>query len=70
MERGDTVIVPRKPGRPGRPVEPEAKRHDIKVRVDDKMYNNLVAYSKQYKLTKAEVIRKSLDKFLAESGNN
>lgn len=67
MERGDTVIVPRKPGRP---VEPEAKRHDIKVRVDDKMYNNLVAYSKQYKLTKAEVIRKSLDKFLAESCNN
>ena len=58
------------PKKPGRPVEPEAKRHDIKVRVDDRMYNNLVEYSAKHERTKAEVIRKSLDKFLKESGNS
>ena len=58
------------PKKPGRPVEPEAKRHDIKVRVDDKMYNNLVEYSVKHEQTKAEVIRMSLDKFLKESGND
>ena len=58
------------PKKPGRPVEPEAKRHDIKVRVDDRMYNNLVEYSAKHERTKAEVIRMSLDKFLKESGES
>ena len=58
------------PKKPGRPVEPEAKRHDIKVRVDDRMYSNLVEYSAKHERTKAEVIRMSLDKFLKESGNS
>lgn len=58
------------PKKSGRPVEPGAKRHDIKVRVDDRMYNNLVEYSVKHERTKAEVIRMSLDKFLKESGND
>lgn len=57
------------PKRPGRPVEPNAKRHDIKVRVNDETYNQLTEYAAQHQATKAEVVRTSLEKFLKESGN-
>lgn len=58
------------PKKKGRPIEPEAKRHDIKVRINDKMYDNLVDYSEKHDKPKAEVIRMSLDRFLKESGYN
>ena len=57
------------PKRPGRPTEPNAKRHDIKVRVNDETYNQLTEYAAQHQATKAEVVRTSLEKFLKESGN-
>lgn len=57
------------PKKPGRPVEPNAKRHDIKVRVNDETYNQLIEYAAQHQTTKAEVVRTSLGKFLKESRN-
>ena len=60
------VEVPKKLGRP---TEPNAKRHDIKVRVNDETYNQLIEYAAQHQTTKAEVVRTSLEKFLKESGN-
>lgn len=57
------------PKKPGRPVEPNAKRHDIKVRVNDETYNQLIEYVAQHQTTKAEVVRTSLEKFLKESRN-
>lgn len=57
------------PKKPGRPVEPNAKRHDIKVRVNDETYNQLTEYAAQHQATKAEIVRTSLEKFLKESGN-
>lgn len=57
------------PKKPGRPVEPNAKRHDIKVRVNDETYNQLIEYTAQHQTTKAEVVRTSLEKFLKESRN-
>ena len=57
------------PKKPGRPVEPNAKRHDIKVRVNDETYNQLIEYAAQHQTTKPEVVRTSLEKFLKESRN-
>ena len=57
------------PKKPGRPVEPNAKRYDIKVRVNDETYNQLIEYAAQHQTTKAEVVRTSLEKFLKESRN-
>ena len=48
----------------GRPKIDNPKNHDIKVRVDNNLYNKLLSYCSLNNLTKAEVIRIALIDFL------
>jgi hypothetical protein len=45
----------------GRPVgEGGKKNNDIKVRLDDETYKNLIDYCKKHNITKAEAIRQGI----------
>lgn len=50
--------------RTGRPVIGEPKTNDIKVRLDDTTYQELLKYCKDNSTTKAEIIRKAIKQFL------
>ena len=49
--------------RTGRPTDAR-KNHDLKVRVDDKLYDRLLRYADDNNITKAEAIRRVLDEYL------
>ena len=49
--------------RTGRPTD-ALKSHDLKVRVDDKLYDRLLRYADDNNITKAEAIRRVLDEYL------
>ena len=40
------------------------KNHDLKVRVDDKLYDRLIRYAEAENMTKAEAIRHVLEMYL------
>lgn len=50
--------------RTGRPKIANPKSHDIKVRVDDEMNHQLMEYAKMHTVSKTEVIRLAIRKFL------
>ena len=45
----------------------EVKNHDLKVRVDDKLYDRLLKYADDNNITKAEAIRRVLDEHLPKN---
>lgn len=49
--------------RTGRPTD-ALKNHDLKVRVDDKLYDRLIRYAEAENMTKAEAIRHVLETYL------
>ena len=50
--------------RTGRPKIDNPKNHDIKIRIDDMMYDKLMEYCEENKITKAEATRLGLEKLL------
>ena len=52
--------------RTGRPTD-ALKNHDLKVRVDDKLYDRLLRYAEAENMTKAEAIRRVLDVHLPKN---
>ena len=52
--------------RTGRPTD-ALKNHDLKVRVDDKLYDRLLRYADDNNITKAEAIRRGLDEHLPKN---
>ena len=52
--------------RTGRPAD-ALKNHDLKVRVDDKLYDRLLKYADDNNITKAEAIRRVLDEHFAKN---
>lgn len=48
----------------GRPKSKNPKAIDIKVRVDEKTYNDLLVYCEEHKINKASAIRRGLDLLL------
>lgn len=50
--------------RTGRPKIENPKSHDIKVRVDDEMNHQLMEYAIKHNVSKTEVIRLAISKFL------
>lgn len=52
--------------RTGRPTDAR-KNHDLKVRVDDKLYDRLLRYADDNNITKAEAIRRVLDEHLPKN---
>ena len=52
--------------RTGRPTD-ALKNHDLKVRVDDKLYDRLLRYADDNNITKAEAIRRVLDEHLPKN---
>lgn len=50
--------------RTGRPKIDNPKNHDIKVRVDDMTYSELMKYCNENKITKTEATRLGLEKLL------
>lgn len=50
----------------GRPVIGEPKTRDIKVRIDEKMHEQLIIYCKEKDVTKAEAIRRALHLLLSQ----
>ena len=44
----------------GRPKSDNPKSNDIKVRIDNENYHELLKYCEQNKITKAEAIRKGI----------
>jgi hypothetical protein len=45
----------------GRPKAERPKNHDVKVRLDDVMYNSLQEHCTKHNLTVAEAIRTAID---------
>lgn len=45
--------------RTGRPTD-SRKEHDVKVRIDNNMYERLIGYCEENNITKAEAIRKGI----------
>ena len=52
--------------RTGRPTD-ALKNHDLKGRVDDKLYDRLLKYADDNNITKAEAIRRVLDVHLPKN---
>ena len=50
----------------GRPKEENAKRKTITIRLTDELYNKIVAYATEHKLSKTDVALQSLEKFLSK----
>lgn len=50
--------------RTGRPKSDNPKSHDIKVRIDDMTYEELMKYCKTNNITKTEATRLGLEKLL------
>lgn len=61
-EVNNTVSTDNKKGRPFSGAEPLTK--DLKVRVSDNTYKQLLAHSKFEKITVAEVVRKAIKAFI------
>lgn len=50
--------------RTGRPKLDKPLKNDIKVRLNDDLHNRLVKYCEEKEISKAEVIRKAVVKYL------
>lgn len=50
--------------RTGRPKSDNPKSHDIKIRIDDMTYDELMKYCDKNKITKTEATRLGLEKLL------
>lgn len=48
----------------GRPKSDNPKSHDIKIRIDDMTYDELMKYCKMNNITKTEATRLGLEKLL------
>ena len=48
----------------GRPKEENAKRKTITIRLSEDLYNRIIKYAAEHKLSKTDVALQSLDKFL------
>ena len=50
----------------GRPKEENAKRKTITIRLSEDLYNKIIKYAAEHKLSKTEVALQSLEKFLSK----
>ena len=50
----------------GRPKEENAKRKTITVRLSEDLYNRIIKYADEHKLSKPDVALQSLEKFLSK----
>ena len=50
----------------GRPKEENAKRKTITVRLSEDLYNRIIKYAAEHKLSKTDVAQQSLEKFLSK----
>lgn len=49
----------------GRPTD-SVKNHEVKARIDDKLYYELINYAKKNHLNNAQVIRKALEELVSK----
>ena len=49
----------------GRPKEENAKRKTITIRLSEDLYNKIIKYAAEHKLSKTDVALQSLEKFLS-----
>ena len=49
----------------GRPKEENAKRKTITIRLSEDLYNRIIKYAAEHKLSKTDVALQSLEKFLS-----
>ena len=52
--------------RTGRPKMENAKRKTITVRLSEDLYNRIIKYAAEHKLSKTDVALQSLEKFLSK----
>ena len=50
----------------GRPKEENAKRKTITIRLSEDLYNKIIKYAAEHKLSKTDVALLSLEKFLSK----
>ena len=50
----------------GRPKEENAKRKTITIRLSEDLYNKIIKYAAEHKLSKTDVALQSLEKFLSK----
>ena len=50
----------------GRPKEENAKRKTITVRLSEDLYNRIIKYAAEHKLSKTDVALQGLEKFLSK----
>ena len=52
--------------RTGRPKVENPKNHDLKVRIDEKTNNAIIAYAKKRNIARTEAIRRGIELLLAD----
>lgn len=52
--------------RTGRPKVENPKNHDLKLRVDEKTNNAIIAYAKRHNIARTEAIRRGIELLLAD----